>query len=78
MTEKEIARLNAKVPDLMGATEVAEALGVNQQNLGKVARLPLHAKELSRGRVWRADVIHDFVERRRLAAAETAVDKAPV
>jgi hypothetical protein len=64
VTEQEVKKLNAKVPELMGATEVAKVLGVNQQNLNKVARLPEHVTTLSRGRVWRADVIHAFARKR--------------
>lgn len=68
MTDKEFRertkRLNRNVPELMGATEVAEVLGVNQQNLNKVARLPASCADLMRGRVWRADLIHEFAARR--------------
>jgi hypothetical protein len=44
---------------------VAEELGVNAKNLGKVARLPEPAMVLKAGRLWRADVIREFAERRR-------------
>jgi hypothetical protein len=59
-----VANLNARVPRLMGATEVAQVLGVAQPNLNKVARLPEPCADLMRGRVWRADVIHEFASRR--------------
>lgn len=65
LTEARIRQLNGKVPELMGATEVAAELGVAQSNLPKISGLPPHATTLGRGRIWRADVIRTFAEERR-------------
>jgi hypothetical protein len=64
MTEAQVAAANARVPDLMGMTEVADRLGVNAKNLGKVKGLPAHAKQPKAGRLWRADVIENFARTR--------------
>lgn len=64
-TPVQVRRMNARMPEVMGATEVAAELGVNQQNLNKVANLPESFQGLSRGRLWRADVIRAFAESRR-------------
>lgn len=63
-TDVTAEQANKLVPDLMGAREVAAELGVSPSNLGKVADLPPPAKELIRGRLWRADVIYQFAQRR--------------
>lgn len=63
--EARVARLNREVPKLMGVREVAELLGVETSNLDRVAGLPPHATRLSRGRVWRADLIREFARKRR-------------
>lgn len=63
---KKVKRLNAKVPELMGATEVASELGVKRQNLNKVVGLPDPVpQELARGMVWRADLVREFAAERR-------------
>ena len=57
---------NKRVPEMMGATEVAKELGVSRANLRKVAGLPEPAiNYLSRGELWRADVIREFAAKRR-------------
>jgi hypothetical protein len=62
---KNVAARNRRVPELMGVREVAEALGVSDKNLGKVARLPEPALVLKAGRFWRADVIREFAAERK-------------
>lgn len=64
MTKAEIRKRNNRVPELMGPVEVAEVLGVHPNNIDRVAHLPEPAQELSRGRVWRADVIREYAAER--------------
>lgn len=62
-----VARLNAEVPELWGPKEVAEAVGCSPQNLRAHPNLPEPCAMLggrSRGRIWRADVIREYVELR--------------
>jgi len=54
-----------KVPELMGAREVADALGVDRRNLYKVASLPKPAQELRSGPVWVKEEIDKFIEQRK-------------
>ena len=70
MTEQEVAKLNRKVPELMGAIEAARVLGTKRNNLNKIARLPEPCQYLERGAVWRADVIREFAEAREKARKE--------
>lgn len=73
---KQVAKLNAKVPELWGATKVSSELGVARNNLNKVARLPEPAFEDDRGKMWRADVIRDFASRREEEKAARAKQAA--
>lgn len=57
-------RLNKEVPPLMGVSEVAELLGVTTSNLDRVAGLPPAARRINAGRIWRADLIREFVRQR--------------
>lgn len=50
------------LPELMGATEAAAAIGVKVQNLGSIRDLPEPDQELLAGRIWRADKIRDFAK----------------
>jgi hypothetical protein len=71
LTEKQIARKNESVPELLGAKEVADELGVRVSNLERVVGLPAEVGDLACGRIWRADVIRPFAdERRERRAAE--------
>jgi hypothetical protein len=66
MNENKVKRLNAKVPPMMGATEVAAVLGVKRANLRKVANLPEPAvTDLARGDLWREDIVLEFAAERR-------------
>ena len=68
MTEAEVARLNSRVPECIGATEFAQMLGTNRSNLRKIARLPEAiewSKDLARGEMWRRDVAERFAAERR-------------
>jgi len=76
MTENEVAKLNRKVPELMGAIEVSRELGIKRNNLNKIARLPEPCQVLDRGQVWRADVIREFAAERREAMAAKAAKAA--
>jgi hypothetical protein len=61
-----IEQLNAEVPELMGPAEVAHELGVETNNLENYVSLPPSIPQtLDRGRLWRADVIREFVAKRR-------------
>jgi hypothetical protein len=70
MTEAEMARANAEVPELMGATEVAQELGVKQTNMRKIPGLPEPCTVLIRGALWRADVIREFAAEREVRRAD--------
>jgi hypothetical protein len=65
MTEKEVARANKRLPEIMGAKEVAAELGIEVSNLERQSRLPAAAADLACGRIWRADVIRKFAIERR-------------
>ena len=68
MNETKVKRLNAKVPQLLGASEVAAVLGVKRANLRKVANLPEPvewSKGLGRGDLWREEAILEFAAERR-------------
>jgi hypothetical protein len=77
MNAKEVRRRNAKVPRCIGRLEVAMMLGTKPGNLDKIAHLPEPvpwSTELSRGKLWREDVIEAFVAERH----ERQAGKAPV
>jgi hypothetical protein len=46
--------------ELMGATEVAEELGVQMSNLGQQRDLPKPVARLARGDIWLASDIREF------------------
>jgi hypothetical protein len=69
--DKELLRHEFKMGgrlELMGATEVAEELGVRMSNLGQQRDLPNPVARLARGDIWLASDIrefrHDRAERR--------------
>lgn len=65
-SEAEVRRLNARVPELMGLSEVAKELDIKTNNIAKIAGLPAAVdQDLERGRLWRADVIRAFAQDRR-------------
>lgn len=70
MALKNATTLNSKVPELMGAKEVAAELDVAVSNLDKIPRLPEATQRIGAGRIWRADVIREFADDRRKRKAE--------
>lgn len=67
-------------PELMGATEAARTLGVQQTNLRKVSGLPTPYAKLLAGTLWRADEIRALALKREQARVkrESAPMPAPV
>lgn len=61
----DVDALNAALPELMGTAAVARAFGSKTSNLDRLAGVPPHAQRLDRGRVWRADVVHEAVRLRQ-------------
>ena len=61
-----------KTPEMMGATEVAEALGVGQTNLRRIPGLPAPVQKIKAGSLWRADEIREFARQREQADRKTA------
>lgn len=59
-----------RVPELMGAAEACDALGVRSANLGKVRDLPKPVAVLAMGSVWRATDIRALVRKREREAAK--------
>jgi len=55
----------AKVPELMGAREVADALGVDRRNLWVVAGLPEPVQRLKSGPVWIKSEVDKLVKERK-------------
>lgn len=56
------------VPELMGAAEVADHLGIKRQNVNRQAGLPAPVQQLRATRVWIADEIRAYAlerDRRR-------------
>lgn len=53
------------VPLLMGASEVAQEVGVKVSNLRKVRGLPLPRQHLASGPVWLASEVKEFAADRR-------------
>lgn len=49
-----------KYVQVMGTTEVAEALGVAHQNMKAIVGFPEPEQQLNGTRVWRADKLIDF------------------
>lgn len=50
------------LPEVMGSTEAASAIGVKVQNLGAIPDLPEPDQIIAAGRVWRADTIREFAK----------------
>jgi hypothetical protein len=48
-------------PEIWGAAEAAEHLGVQQPNLRTIHGLPEPYQEIRMGKLWRADDIRDFM-----------------
>lgn len=61
---KEVITLtrHPKVPQLFGASEVAEAIGVSQTNLQFIKDLPEPVQKIRASRLWLADEILVFAE----------------
>lgn len=57
-------RRKPRVPELMGAAEACDALGVKSGNLGKVKGLPKPVQTLRATAVWRASDIRALVRAR--------------
>jgi hypothetical protein len=55
-------RRRRRGPELMGAREVADCLGVKVSNLQFIKDLPQPLQELTCGRVWLAAEIRKFAE----------------
>lgn len=53
------------VPELMGASEVAAALGITTSNLARQAGLPAPVARLSRGDIYLAEQVRAFAEDRK-------------
>lgn len=53
-----------KLPEVMGAKEACETLGVLSANLRKIKELP-EPRQLASGPVWRADEIRRLAEERK-------------
>jgi hypothetical protein len=64
-TPGQVRQMNKRVPEIWGATRVAQELNCEPSNLARVARLPEPVQDEGRGRLWRADVIRAFAEARR-------------
>jgi len=62
--EVRVSERRRALPELWGARQTAEYLGVRMSNLYKVSGLPEPAIELERGRLWRADEIRKFAKTR--------------
>lgn len=61
----DVLRRASRLPELMGAKDVARALGTATGNLGKFPRLPEPLYVLERGKLWEAAAIHELVAARR-------------
>jgi hypothetical protein len=59
-----------RIPELMGAREACEALGVKSANLGKVRDLPKPVQVLAATTVWRATDIRALARKREREAAK--------
>lgn len=75
-TPAQVDAANRRVPALMGMAEVAETLGINAKNLGKVQGLPTPALKLGCGRLWRADVIEEFAANRKSSSNGRSKDRS--
>lgn len=64
------AKRKPRVPELMGAAEACEALGVRSANLGKVRDLPKPVQRLTATPVYRATDIRALVRKREREAAK--------
>lgn len=70
MKASEVKRLNERVPQLMGTTEVVRRLGTTSGNLDKMSGLPAPCQRLIGGGIWRADVIEAFATERDARRAD--------
>lgn len=63
-----MARVKVKVPELMGATQVAELLGVKTGNLYKIKGLPqpipAPPAPTVGGKLWLGDEVREFAAQR--------------
>lgn len=66
---REALQLLARLPELMGANDVARELGTTSSNLGRWVSLPAPLYTLRAGRFWDADAIRALARSR---SAETA------
>lgn len=53
-----------RIPELMGAAEVAEAVGIDVSNIDRTRGLPESVGRLRATRLWLAADINEFVKKR--------------
>jgi len=77
--ERMIQRVNKEMehPEMWGATEVGEALGISHTNMYKLADLPEAAITPARGKMWNAYRIKDFARQRRASKNPSTTEGTP-
>ena len=59
-----MASKHGEFPELMGAAEVANELGIDVSNVGRIQGMPEPKAQLRATKVWSAEEIRDFARRR--------------
>lgn len=76
MQESKTGPRHPDEPELVGAMDAAEILGVRQVNLRTLRDLPLPYGKIRASTVWRADEMRAFAKQRAQERAELLAERA--